>query len=97
MKMVMVCYNVAIDDEVMEMLEACAVTNYTKVIGVFGRGTGSGTHLGDDVWPGRNNLIYAACDDAAAARLLQVVRALRKQYREEGIKAFAWRVDDVTD
>jgi hypothetical protein len=97
MKMVMLCYNEAIDDEVMELLEACARSNYTKVMGVFGKGTGSGTHLGNDVWPGRNNILYAACDDASAERLLQGVRALRREYREEGLKAFCWRLDDATD
>ncbi|MCX6340477.1 MAG: hypothetical protein NTX71_11270 [Candidatus Aureabacteria bacterium] len=96
MKMVMICYNEAIDDEVMELLDACALANYTKVMGVFGKGTGSGTHLGNDIWPGRNNVLYVACDDAAAERLLQGVRGLRSEYREEGIKAFCWNLEEMT-
>lgn len=96
MKMVMICYNEAIDDEVMEILEACAPANYTKEMGVFGKGTGSGTHLGDDVWPGRNNVLYAACDDDVADRLIEAVRGLREEYREEGLKAFCWRLDATT-
>jgi hypothetical protein len=95
--MVMICYNEAIDEEVMEILDACTHSNYTKVMGVFGKGTGSGTHLGNDIWPGRNNILYAACDDDAATRLLQGVRQLRKEYRKEGIKAFSWKIEDVTD
>jgi len=93
MRMVMICYNEAIDDEVMETLGECALKNYTKVMGVFGRGEGSGTHLGNDIWPGRNNLLYIACDDGAAERLLGCVKGLRAQYRDEGIKAFCWRID----
>ncbi len=96
MKMVMICYNEAIDDELMEMLESCALANYTKVLGAFGRGESSGTHLGNDVWPGRNNILYAACGDANAARLLAAVRELGREYREEGIKAFCWTIDDAT-
>ncbi|MFH1440969.1 MAG: PG0541 family transporter-associated protein, partial [Candidatus Omnitrophota bacterium] len=60
MKMVMVVYNEAIDMEVMEILESCALKNYTKVTGVYGRGETSGVHLGSDVWPGRNNILYVA-------------------------------------
>lgn len=93
--MVMICYNEAIDDEVMELLEACAHSNYTKVMGVFGKGTSSGTHLGNDIWPGRNNILYVACDDATAKRLLQGVRGLRPEFREEGIKAFCWKLEDA--
>jgi hypothetical protein len=53
MKMVMVCYNEAVDAEVMEVLRACALKNYTKVMGVFGSGEASGIHLGNDIWPGK--------------------------------------------
>jgi hypothetical protein len=49
MKMVMVTYNEAIDVEVMEVLARCGLANYTKVTRVFGKGTTSGTHLGDQV------------------------------------------------
>jgi len=97
MKMVMVAYNEAIDDEVMEGLEGCGLQNFTKVMGVFGKGTTSGTHLGNDVWPGRNNILFVACEDAAAERLLCCVRELRKQYGAEGIKAFCWGIDAATD
>lgn len=93
MRMVMLCYNEAIDDEVMELLDECALSNYTKAMGVFGKGKSSGTHLGNDIWPGRNNILYIACDDQAAQRLLDRVRALRSEYREEGIKAFCWKLD----
>ena len=97
MKMVMICYNEAIDDEVMEMFEAYAQSNYTKVMGVCGKGTGSGTHLGTDIWPGRNNVLYTACDDDSAARLLKGVAALRQEYRDEGIKAFSWKLEEATE
>jgi hypothetical protein len=94
--MVMICYNEAIDEEVMEILEACAHSNYTKIIGVFGKWMGSGMHLGNDVWPGRNNVLYAACDDDSAARLIEGIRGLRKEYRHEGIKAFSWKIEETT-
>ncbi|MCX6355297.1 MAG: hypothetical protein NTZ78_10400 [Candidatus Aureabacteria bacterium] len=96
MKMVMLCYNEAIDDEVMETLQGCELQNYTKVVAVFGKGTTSGTHLGNDIWPGRNNILYIACEDATAKKLLCSVGDLRKQLGMEGIKAFAWKIEEVT-
>lgn len=89
-KMVMVVYNEAIDDEVMEALGNCSLENYTKINGVFGRGAASGIHLGNDIWPGRNNILYAACPEAQAKQLLSVVKELRKKLDKEGIKAFVW-------
>jgi nitrogen regulatory protein PII len=96
MKMVMICYNEAMDDEVMETLEGCALQNYTKFQGVFGRGTSSGTHRGDDIWPGRNNALFVAAEDEKAARLLSCVRSLRERFRSEGIKAFVWDLTETT-
>ncbi|MCU0652407.1 MAG: hypothetical protein MUC39_05655 [Candidatus Omnitrophica bacterium] len=95
-KMVMVAYNEAIDLEVMEALDSCGLKNYTKVIGVFGRGENSGTHLGNDVWPGRNNLLYAACEEKVAKQLIASIKELRKKLSKEGIKAFVLPVEEIT-
>lgn len=96
MKMVMIAYNEAIDDEVTEILEGCVMKNYTKIVNVFGKGTSSGTHLGNDIWPGRNNLLYVACDDAQAKKMLGCVGELRKTLGKEGIKAFSWGLEGMT-
>lgn len=96
MKMVMICYNEAIDDEVMEMLQDCVMKNYTKITGVFGKGTLSSTHLDNDIWPGKNNILYVACDDAQATKMLSCVGELRKTLGAEGIKAFSWGLEEMT-
>ncbi len=95
-KMAMIVYNEAIDLEVMEVLESCGLKNYTKVMGVFGRGETSGTHLGNDIWPGRNNLLYVACEEKAAKTLILSIRELRKKLGREGIKAFVLPVEEIT-
>ncbi|MDD5584620.1 MAG: hypothetical protein PHV55_06170 [Candidatus Omnitrophica bacterium] len=97
MKMVMIAYNEAIDDEVMEVLENCTLDNYTKIKGAFGKGKTSGTHLGDDIWPGRNNVLYAACEDRDAKQLLTCVKELRKKLGKEGVKAFVWDLEEATE
>ncbi len=95
-KMVMIAYNEAIDDEVMETLENCGVKNYTKIKGVFGKGETSGTHLGDDIWPGRNNILYVACQDNEARQLVLCVKELRKKLGKEGVKAFVLPLEEIT-
>ena len=96
MKMVMVTYNEAIDAEVMEVLENCGVKNYSKIMATFGRGNTSGTHLGNDIWPGRNNTLYIACPDTQTQKMLFCVRELKKKLGKEGIKAFVLPLEEVT-
>lgn len=96
MRMVMICYNEAIDAEVMEALRVCSLKNYTKVIGVFGSGEASGIHLGNDIWPGKNNILYVVCEDKESAHLLACVKELRKQIGKEGVKAFVLPLEDLS-
>lgn len=96
MKMVMIAYNEAIDTEVMDILTNCGLKNYTKIMGTFGRGTTSGTHLGNDIWPGRNNILYIASEEKEAKQILVCVRELRKKLGSEGLKAFVWNLEEVT-
>ncbi|MFA5411657.1 MAG: PG0541 family transporter-associated protein [Candidatus Omnitrophota bacterium] len=95
-KMVMLAYNEAIDAEVMEVLLNCGLSNYSKIMGAFGKGTASGTHLGNDIWPGKNNILYAACQDDQAKQFLSCIKELRKDLRQEGIKAFVWNLEEIT-
>ncbi|MFH0918689.1 MAG: PG0541 family transporter-associated protein [Candidatus Omnitrophota bacterium] len=96
MKMVILVYNEALDNEVMEILDGCAMKNYTKITEVFGCGTSSGTHLGTDIWPGRNNLLYVACEETTGKKILIAVKQLRKSLGVEGVKAFLMPLEDLT-
>ncbi|MCX5708644.1 MAG: hypothetical protein NTY14_06720 [Candidatus Omnitrophica bacterium] len=96
-KMVMISFNEAIDFEVMEVLEqSCALNNYTKIPGVFGKGSSSGTHMGDDIWPGRNNLLFICCSEKEAQALMSSVKQLRTKLGKEGVKAFVLPVEAIT-
>lgn len=95
-KMIMITYNEAIDIDVMETLENCSLKNYTKIMATYGKGATSGTHLGNDIWPGRNNILYIACHENEAQKLIAGVRELRKKLGKEGIKAFMFSLEDVT-
>lgn len=96
MKMVMVTYNEAIDAEIKELLASCGLKNYTQLTSAFGQGDASGAHFGSDIWPGRNNIVYVACRPDEAQALMAGVRRLRKEMGAEGVKAFAWLLEEVT-
>jgi hypothetical protein len=96
LKMVLLAYNEAIEEEVMEALTKCNLKSYTKLAGAFGRGESSGTHLGNDIWPGRNNLLYVACESAKAKELLSYIRVLRGSLGKEGLKAFILPLEEMT-
>jgi len=96
MKMAMITYNVAVGDEVMEVLEHCALKNYTKMDNVYGKGTTSGTHLGTDVWPGKNSLLFVSGEDDQIKQLISCVKELRKKIGREGVKAFVWKLEEAT-
>ena len=96
MKMVMVTYNEAIDVEVMEVLEGCGLADYTKVTRVSGKGKTSGTHLGNQIWPGQNNILWVACDDAQAKQFAFGITNLRKTLGKEGVKAYVMPLEQIT-
>jgi nitrogen regulatory protein PII len=96
LKMAIIVYNEALDDEVMEVLGNCTMQNYTKLTGVFGKGETSGTHMGNDIWPGRNNILYVACEEKQAKQILSCVRALRQKLGREGVKAFVLPIEEMT-
>ena len=97
MKMVLVSYNEALESDVMDALSGCGMKHYTKITGVYGSGKSSGIHSGDDIWPGRNNLLLVCCLPDEANRLMSCVKSIRAQIAHEGIKAFAFMLDSVTE
>lgn len=96
MKMVMIVYNAAIDEEVMNCLEACSIDSFTKWQKVLGKGKLSSAHLDSSVWPGVNNVCMAVIDDNKVPVALDKIKALRLSLSKEGIKAFVLPVEEAT-
>ncbi|MFW6457212.1 MAG: PG0541 family transporter-associated protein [Planctomycetota bacterium] len=96
MKLLLIAYNEALDDEVMSMLSDADAETYTKWTKVLGKGEGSGPHLGTHVWPKHNNVLALCISSALADTLMEEVRNLRQEFHHEGIKAFILPVEDVT-
>lgn len=96
MKMVLIAYNEAVDEEVMEILEANSIEGYTKWTKVLGKGKTSGPHLLTNIWPKANNVLAICTDEEKAKNLLEEVRRLRKTVGREGVKAFILPVEALT-
>lgn len=96
MKMILIAYNMAIDEEVMEVLEEAGAETYTKWTRVHGKGKTSGPHLDSNVWPGVNNVLAIAVENDKVSEIPLKVQELRKSLGEEGIKAFVLPLEEVT-
>ena len=94
MKMVMIIYNEAIDDEVMGALSSCGAEYFTKWQRVLGKGQVSEPHLDSNVWPGVNNVCMAVTDDKKVPGILSKIKELHSRLGKEGIKAFVLPVEE---
>lgn len=94
-KMVLICYNESIDEEVMDILDEHRIKKYTKWKNVKGAGAGSGKHLGNAVFPGENNVLMMSMSAERAESIINYVKELRKEFRAEGVKAFSWTIDEI--
>ncbi len=96
MKLLLVAYNEALDDEVMKTLEGANVESYTKWTKVVGKGEESGPHLGTHIWPKHNNVLAICVESDVAEALMEGIQQLRDEFRHEGVKAFIIPVEDAT-
>ncbi len=96
MKAVLIVHNVAIDEQVNEMLVSIGIDCYTKFADTLGKGQLSEPHLNTDVWPGVNYGTFVVTDETSAKEIMENVRQLRKKLGSEGVKAFMWEIEDIT-
>lgn len=86
--------NQSVEVDLLELLdEASPGISYTLLPGVRGRGR-QGVRRGDPIWPEKNAMIiiYAETEDETRG-VAKAVRALKKQFPNEGIKMFASQVE----
>ena len=96
MKMVFIMYNIAINDEVMEVLKGVGIKEYTRWEQAAGCGKTSGPHLGNHVWPAVNSVLAVAVEDNKKDKLMERIKELRQKLGKEGIKAFVLPVEEMT-
>lgn len=95
MKLVIIAYNEALDEEIVEALSASGLENFTRWKKVEGRGTKSGYHLGDHIWPGYVNVLMVGADDEKATLLIEEIKKLKSKFAHGGVKAFILPIEEV--
>lgn len=96
MKMVFIMYNIAINEEVMQVLKEVGIGEYTRWEKATGCGKTSGPHLGNHIWPAVNSVLAVVLEDDKKDKLIVQIKELRKRLGREGIKAFVLPVEEIT-
>lgn len=94
--MIFIMYNIAINEEVMQILKNEGIEEYTRWERVTGCGKTSGPHLGNHIWPAVNSVLAVALEDDKKDKLIKQIKELRKKLGREGIKAFVLPVEEIT-
>jgi hypothetical protein len=92
--MVLVFYDRAFDENVMEALEGIGVKAFSKWQDTLGAGTHE-PHLGDPVWPGLNNTLAVVVEEEKKEAVFRAVRMLQRDYPVIALRAFALPVLDM--
>jgi len=95
-KMIFIMYNIAINDEVMQILKCLEIEDYTRWEKTTGCGKISGPHLGTNVWPAVNSVLAVAVEDDKKNRLIEEIKKMRQKLGKEGIKAFVLPLEEIT-
>ncbi len=95
MKAVMIVYNQALTDVIMEILDKLSLRGFTQWENVTGRGSVKGEpHYGNHTWPAKNSAIISVVEDSQVEPLLCKLRKLNSETEEQGTRAFVWNVED---
>ena len=96
MEMVMIVYNQAIDEEVLELLEEVGINRYTKWQRVLGKGEDSNARLDTPVWPGANMVLGLVIKEKRKLqRLTKGLKKLDAEVGDKGLFAFRWPVEKI--
>ena len=80
--------NHSVEENILEALRKEGVGKYyTKYPTTFGVGT-SGPRMGDAIWPEENFALVIWCEKEEAQKILRVIKGIKKQYPDEGVKIF---------
>jgi len=88
MKMFLIIYCEAADEDVIAALKEVGIHGYTKMVEALGEGTETEPKLGTHCWPGKNNVLVMAVADEEVARINERVRLLKEEYPRAGVRSF---------
>ena len=77
MKAITVLFNIAIEEEVIEVVRGAGVRHFTPWPRVLGDGPHTGPRMDNHVWPGANAALLAIVEEARATPLMDALQRLR--------------------
>jgi hypothetical protein len=95
MKMFLIIYCEAADEDVIAALKDAGVRGYTKMVEALGEGTETEPKLGTHFWPGKNNVLLMAVADEAIARLDARLRELKRENPRAGVRSFLLPMEEL--
>ncbi|MCF6192089.1 MAG: hypothetical protein L3J76_02995 [Candidatus Hydrothermae bacterium] len=93
MKLLMLIFDEAFEDQVRQRLHQAGVEHYTVIPGVFGQGPSSEPRWGTHVWPGHNVVYLIHLPEAQLEALRPVLEDVRALLRGRGFKALVWQAE----
>lgn len=94
MKAIMIIFNQALSEEVIDLLDERDIRGFTKFNDLQGRGTESGEpHMGTHTWPALNNAVLCVTTASKARDLLEGLKVLNSSGVDQGLKVFTWEAD----
>jgi len=95
MKLFLTIYDVTYDEDVMEAVNGCCVTGFTKWDRVCGKGPRSAAKMDTAVWPGYNSAIAIVAGDESEEVVREALRAVARRLKGSGIIIYELPVAEV--
>ena len=96
MKAILIPYNEAYKDRLIEILDKLNIRGFTNWDSVQGRGTQKGQpHYGSHAWPTMNSVILTMIEDEKVDRLLEILHDLDMQTEAQGLHAYVLNVEKM--
>ncbi len=96
MKAIMIVYNQAHSDIILDILNKCNVRGFTKWVDVQGRGNYKGEpHYGSHAWPAKNMSTLAVVNEEILSPLLNELKLLNQSAEDQGLRAFVWEAESA--
>lgn len=93
MKKLEIIANRSIEEDLFEKFRKENLTpHYTKIPVVHGTGN-TNPKMGDSIWPEENFLLIIYCEEEIAQQIIAVIKDLKIDFPDEGIKLFEISVD----
>ena len=94
MKSVMITFDQAFYERIIETLDRMNCRGFTYWQQVQGRGSKTGEpHYGSHAWPSMCSAIMTVVDDAKVDPLLEVLHAMDQETEMLGLREFVWNVE----